>query len=59
MASVIPNVLATLQAINLRTLAESALNEERGSMEGKPQSKLVAGSLQFNNSVSSKRKQTI
>jgi len=36
MASVIPNVLATLQAINLHTLAESALNEERGSMEGKP-----------------------
>jgi len=59
MASVIPNILATLQAINLRTLAESTLNEERGSMEDGPQSKLVAGSLQFSNAVSSKRKQKI
>jgi hypothetical protein len=58
-ASVIPNVLATLQAINLHTLAESALNEERGSMESSPQSQLVGGSLQFNNSVSSKREQKI
>jgi hypothetical protein len=55
MASVIPNVLA----IDLRTSAESALNEERGSMESSPQSQLVGGSLQFNNSVSSGRKQKI
>jgi hypothetical protein len=59
MASVIPNVLATLQTINLHTFADSALNEERGSMESSPQSQLVGGSLQFNNSVSSGRKQKI
>jgi hypothetical protein len=35
MASVIPNVLASLQAINLHTLAESPLNEVRGSMEAR------------------------
>jgi hypothetical protein len=35
MASVIPTVLASLQAINLHTLAESPLNEVRGSMEAR------------------------
>jgi hypothetical protein len=47
------------KAIDLRTLAESTLNEERGTMEGRPESKLVAGSVQFNNSASSKREQNI
>ncbi len=57
------NFAPSVTTVNLTTaelvIDESTLNEERGSMEGTPQSKLVAGSLQFNNSVSSKTEQKI